>query len=213
MAARSRHAKPKSRASKVGALAVAVAALAGAAAVFMLVQGGPASACPSRLASASRSASSGSALADNLMTTAIHRASAAMQARAAAGRARAAARRRHLAERAARQRAAPVTSSDAKLVAPAGGATPRTPRSEPAFATPKKAAVTSGDQAMAAVPISSCSAPGSGTAARPANTALPGPRTRTRSLTTPSQPAARRTGRPTTAADRRMGKRETWHAA
>jgi hypothetical protein len=38
------------------------------------------------------------------MTTAIHRASAAMQARAAAERARAAARRRHLADGVARQR-------------------------------------------------------------------------------------------------------------
>src|SRR5258708_14297332 len=103
MAARSRHAKPKSRASKVWPLAAAAATLAGVAAAFVILQGGLANAGPSRLASASSSASSGSALAENLMTTAIHRASAAMQARAAAERARAAARRRHLAERAARQ--------------------------------------------------------------------------------------------------------------
>ena len=115
MTARSRHAKPKSRASKAGPLAAAAATLAGVTAAFVLLQGGPASAGPSHPAPASRSASSGSALADNLMTTAIHRASAAMQARASAERARAAARRRHLAERAARhhapQPAAPAPSS------------------------------------------------------------------------------------------------------
>jgi hypothetical protein len=115
MAARARHAKPNSRARKIGPLAAAAATLAGVAAAFVLLQGGPASAGPSHLASPSRSASNGPALADNLMTTAIHRASAAMQARAAAERARAAARRRHLAERAARRRApqspAPTQSS------------------------------------------------------------------------------------------------------
>jgi hypothetical protein len=115
MAARSRHAKPKSRASKVGPLAAAAATLAGVAAVFLLLQGGAASAGGSGPAPAPRSARSGSALADNLMTAAIHRASATMQARAAAGRARAAARRKHLAERAAAQRApqspAPTQSS------------------------------------------------------------------------------------------------------
>jgi len=98
MARRSRHAKPKSRASKVVPLAAAAATLAGVAAVFVLLQGGSASAGPSRLALAPGSASSGSALADNLMTTAIHRASAAVQDRAAFRRPRAAARRRHLAE-------------------------------------------------------------------------------------------------------------------
>ena len=105
MAERSRHAKPKSLASKIWPLAVAAATLAGVAAAFVLLPAGPAGAGSSRPASASRSASSGPALADNLMTTAIHRASAVMQSRAAARRARAAARRRHLAERAARQRA------------------------------------------------------------------------------------------------------------
>ena len=105
MAARSRHAKPKSRASRIWPLAAAAAMLAGVAAAFLLLQGGAAGAGPSRLASAPSSASSGSVLADNLMTTAIHRASAAMQGRAATERARAAVRRRHLAERAARQRA------------------------------------------------------------------------------------------------------------
>lgn len=113
MARRSRHAKPKSRASKVAPLAAAAATLAGVAAAFILLQGGPASAGPSRPVSVPSSASSGSALADNLMTIARH--ASALQARAAAGRARAAARHRHLADRAARQRApqspAPTQSS------------------------------------------------------------------------------------------------------
>ncbi len=112
MAARSRHAKPKSRASKIWPLAAAATTLAGVAAAFVLLQGGAVSAGGSLPASAPSSARSGSALADNLMVTAIHRASAATQARATAGRARAAARRRHLAERAARRRVpAPTRSS------------------------------------------------------------------------------------------------------
>lgn len=103
MAGRPRHAKPKSRASKTAPLAAAATTLASVAAAFVLLNGGPASAGPSSLALAPSSASRGSAPAYNLMITAIHRASAAMQTRAAAGRARAAARRRHLAERAAPQ--------------------------------------------------------------------------------------------------------------
>jgi hypothetical protein len=63
----------------------------------------------------------GPALADNLMSTAIHRASAAMQARAAAGRARAAARRRQLAERAARQRATQAPTPTQSSSPPPGG--------------------------------------------------------------------------------------------
>ena len=105
MPARSRHAKPKSRASKVGPLAAAAATLAGVAAAFVFLQGRPADAGSSHPASASSSASTGSGLADNLMATSIHRASSVLQARAAAERARAAARRRHAAARAARERA------------------------------------------------------------------------------------------------------------
>jgi Transglycosylase-like domain len=113
MAARSRHAKPKSRASKAGSLVAAAAALGGVAAAFVLLQGGgQANAGLSRPASASGAASSGSTLADNLVATAIHRASAATQARAAALRAKAAARRRHAAASAARQRqTAPTQAS------------------------------------------------------------------------------------------------------
>jgi hypothetical protein len=107
MAGRSRHAKPKSRAKKAAPLAAAAAVLASAAAAFVLLHGGPASAGPSSLISAPTSASRGSALADDLMNTAIHRASAAMQAREVARRARVAARRRRLAERAATQPPAP----------------------------------------------------------------------------------------------------------
>lgn len=106
MAARSRHAKPKSRASKFGPLAAAMAMLVGVAAVLVFVQGGSASARSSH-PSAPGSPAAGSALADNLMVTAIHRASAAMQARAATERAKAAARRRRIAERAKRQPALP----------------------------------------------------------------------------------------------------------
>jgi len=54
------------------------------------------------------------------MTTAIHRASAALQARAVAGRARAAARRRRLAERAAPAPAQP-TPTQSSSPPPTGG--------------------------------------------------------------------------------------------
>jgi len=122
MAGRPRHAKPTSRASKATPLAAAAATLASAAAAFVLLQGGPASAGPSSLASAPSSASRGSALVDNLMTTAIHRAFATMQNRAVAGRARAAARRRHLAERAAPQPPPQPAPTQSSSPPPAGDA-------------------------------------------------------------------------------------------
>jgi len=121
MAARSRHAKPKSRASKAGSLAAAAVALGGVAAAFVLLQGGgPANAGASRPASASGAVSRGSALADNLVATAIHRASATTQARAAARRARAAAERRRAAARAARERQATPTPAPTSSSPPSG---------------------------------------------------------------------------------------------
>jgi hypothetical protein len=122
MAARSRHAKPKSRARKAGPLAAAAATLAGVAAAFVLLQGGPADAGPSRPASASSSASSGATLADNLVATAIHRDSAKVQTRAAAKRARAAARRKRLAARAARERAQQPAPTQTSSPPPSGDA-------------------------------------------------------------------------------------------
>jgi hypothetical protein len=112
MAARSRHAKPKSRASKIGPLAAAAVTLAGVTAAFVFLQGGPARAGggASRPLSASKATSRGPALADNMLAS-MRRASAALQTRAAAERVRAAARaraaagRRQRAERAARQQA------------------------------------------------------------------------------------------------------------
>jgi hypothetical protein len=121
MPARSRHAKPKSRASKAGSLAAAAVALGGVAAAFVLLQGGgPANAGASRPASASSAVSRGSALADNLVATAIHRASATTQARAAARRARAAAERRRAAARAARERQAAPTPAPTHSSSPPG---------------------------------------------------------------------------------------------
>jgi Transglycosylase-like domain len=105
MSARSRHAKPRSPASKLGPLAAVAVTLTGAAAAFVLLQGGPADAGASHQTAAVRSASSRSGQADSLIVTAIHRASAATQTRAAAERARAAARRRLRAARAPRQQA------------------------------------------------------------------------------------------------------------
>jgi hypothetical protein len=105
MSARSRHAKPRSLPSKFGPLAAVAITLTGAAAAFVLLQGGPADAGASHQPSAARPANSRSGLADSLIVTTIHRASAATQTRAAAKRAEAAAKRRHRAARAARQQA------------------------------------------------------------------------------------------------------------
>src|SRR5262245_33978243 len=112
MPVRPRHAKPRSRASRFGPLGIAVATVAGVAAAVVLLQGAPADAGASHQASASSTVNRGSGLADNLVTTTIHRDSSVHRTRAL--RARAVARRKHLAaERAARRRAqqAPPPSS------------------------------------------------------------------------------------------------------
>jgi hypothetical protein len=82
--------------------------LAGVAGAFVLLQGGHATAGPSHRAPGRGSPVAGPALADNLVITAIHRASATMQARAAAERAKVA---RRAARRRARHTAAPAQSS------------------------------------------------------------------------------------------------------
>ena len=121
MAGRPRHAKPTPRARKAAPLAAAAATLASAAAAFVLLHGGPASAGPSPVASPPSSVSRGSALADNLMATAIHRASATTQARAAVRRAKAAARRRRLAQRAAPAPPPPPAPTQSSSPPPSGG--------------------------------------------------------------------------------------------
>jgi Transglycosylase-like domain len=110
MAARSRHAKPKSRAAKIGPLAAAAVTLAGVTAAFVLLQGGAARAGrDSRPLTASKVTSRDPALTDNMLAS-MRRASAALQTRATAERLRAAARARaarsrQRAERAARRQA------------------------------------------------------------------------------------------------------------
>ena len=109
MPAHSRHAKPRSRASRFGPLAVAAATVAGVAVAVVLLQGSPADAGPSQATSALSTVNTGSGLAGNLAVRTIHRAASVTRTRALK-RARAAARRRHLAAmRAARRRAAQAT--------------------------------------------------------------------------------------------------------
>jgi len=122
MSARSRHAKPKSLASRLGPLAGVTVTLAGAVAAFVLLQGGPADAGSSHLTSSARSVNAHSGLADSLIVTAIHRASAKTQTRAAAERARAAARRRLRAARAAQQAQQPSPTSSASPPSSGGDA-------------------------------------------------------------------------------------------
>jgi len=120
MPGRPRHAKPRSSAAKIGPLAAAAAAVVGVATVVVLLHAGPADAGPSR-ASAARTTSVGSGLADNLVSTAIHRDSSVHQTRAIQ-RARAAARRKHLAaERAARRRAQQTPSPPSSPPPSSGG--------------------------------------------------------------------------------------------
>jgi hypothetical protein len=130
MAARSRHAKPKSRAAKIGPLAAAAVTLAGVIAAVVFLQGGMASAGgdPSHPISALGASARGPAPADNMLGT-MHRASAALRAQVAAqrtraARARAAARRR--AERAARQRAARQRAQQSPAPAPSSSPPPTT---------------------------------------------------------------------------------------
>jgi hypothetical protein len=85
-------------------MAAAAATLAGVAAAFVILPGGPADAGPSHQASALATVSRHSGQADNRAAGAIHRASSIAQTRMAARRARAA-RRRHLAALAAARRA------------------------------------------------------------------------------------------------------------
>ena len=121
MPGRPRHAKPRSRAAKFGPLAAAAAAVVGIATVVVLLQAGPADAGPSRAASAARTTSQGSGLADNLVSSAIHRDSSVHQTRAIK-RARAAARRKRLAaERAARRRAQQAPSPPSSPPPSSGG--------------------------------------------------------------------------------------------
>src|SRR5260221_9408437 len=121
MPARSRHAKPKSRASTFGRLPDAATrgdALVGA---FVSLQGGPADAGPSHPTSVLSSANRQSGLAGNLMAAAIHRASSVAQTRMAVQRARAAARRRHLARAAQRHAQQPPAATQVPSPPPQPG--------------------------------------------------------------------------------------------
>jgi hypothetical protein len=102
MPAGSRHAKPKKPVTRFGAPIVAAVVLAGAAAAFVLLQGGPADAGPSH--HAARVTSTRAGLADDLVATTVRR-DAAVGENRMIQRERAAARRRHLAKLAAARRA------------------------------------------------------------------------------------------------------------
>jgi hypothetical protein len=105
MPAAPRHAKPRTSAIRIGAPVLAAATLAGVAAAFVSLHGGPAAAGPPRGSTSVTSA--GQAFTTYQMTTAVHRDAAALEAHAV----RRAARRTHLAglaaarHRAARQQA------------------------------------------------------------------------------------------------------------
>ncbi len=214
-----RHAKHKAPVTRLGAVAMAAAALAGVAAAFVFLPGNSAAARPQHDAAPVTNAASD--LTRYQMTTSVHRAVASLETRTA--------RRKHLAavaaarlaqRRAARQQARQAqqaaTPSPPPSPAPArrrprhrrrprrrppAAGMPPIQRSGPASATPKRAAATPGDQVTAAVPTSSRSAPGKPTAARPASSAWPALLTRIRYSTTPSRPAVRPTGRTTTDAE------------
>jgi hypothetical protein len=102
MPAASRHAKPKTPATRLGALAVAAATLAGVAAALVFLHGKPAPPRPSRHAIGVTLDDSGPSTAQ--MITALRRNIATLETRQVR-RARAAARRKHRAALAAAQQA------------------------------------------------------------------------------------------------------------
>jgi len=102
MPAASRHAKPKTPAIRFGAPVVAAATLAGVAAAFVFLHGGPAAPGPSRHAIEATSTESG--LTDYRVTTAFRRYVATLETRMVR-RTKTAARLRHLAALAATRRA------------------------------------------------------------------------------------------------------------
>ena len=117
MPAAARHAKTKTFARKLRALAVAATALAGVVAAFVFLQGG--SAAPMSFRDAIPVTSPRPAAANYNMIGAVHRNIAARTARQARLAVQAAARRRHLAAlRLARQRAAAQTPSPSPSAAP-----------------------------------------------------------------------------------------------
>ena len=105
MPAASRHAKPKSPATRFGAPVAAAATLSGVAAAFVFLHSGSAAAGPSRHTIAVTSTTStGPGIDNDQMTTVVRRDAAALETRMAR-RTRMAARRRHLAALAAARQA------------------------------------------------------------------------------------------------------------
>jgi hypothetical protein len=121
MPAASRHAKPKTPASRFGAPVVAVAMLAGVAAAFVILHGGSAAPRPSRHAIAETSTQSG-VTADQTATI-VHRDVAVLETRMVR-RARTAARRRHLAALAAARHAQQVAAQSSPSPSPSPSAPP-----------------------------------------------------------------------------------------
>ena len=218
-----RHSRPKTPrkpAVKIGVPVVAAATLAGVAAAFVFLTGGSAGSAASTAPSHSKItvASSASSLTSDDMLIDVHHQVAARTVRdtartirrhylatlAAAGSPRRRPPRRPPSKPPSSRRPPRPSRRRARARRPAPRAAarmPLTPRSGSASATPKRAAATPGDPVTAAGLTSSCWEPGKITAARPASSAWPALRTRTRSSITPSRPEVPRTGRRTTGAD------------
>jgi len=112
MPAAPRHAKPRTSVIRIGAPVVAAATLAGVAAAFVSLHGGPAAAAPTRDSTTVTNA--GSAFTTYQLTTAVHRDAAALEAHAV----QRAVRRTHLARlEAARHQAARQQAQQAQQAA------------------------------------------------------------------------------------------------
>jgi hypothetical protein len=132
MPAASRHAKPKSPATKLGAPVAAVATLSGVAAAFVFLHGGSAAAVPSRHAIAVTSTTgAGSGITSDQMTTVVRRDAAVLETRMAR-RARIAAQRRHLAAVAAARQARRQASAQPSPPPPPPPSPSPSPSSTPA---------------------------------------------------------------------------------
>jgi len=149
MPAASRHAKPKTPATRFGAPVVAAATLAGVAAAFVFLHGGSAAATPSRHAIAVTS--TGSGVTDERMTTDVHRDVAVLETRMVR-QARTAARRRHLASLAARRARRARQQAAAQ---PSTSPSPSSPSSPPPSPTPTPTPSSGGGDA-ASSPLGIC---------------------------------------------------------
>ena len=140
-----RHAKHKAPVTRIGAVVVAAAALAGVAAAFVFLPGKSAAARPRRDAAPVTNAASG--VTRNQMTTSVHRAAASLETRTARRKHLAAVAAARLAQRRAARRQAQQAATPAPPPSPAPAPTPTPTPTPTQTPTPAPAPSTGGGDA------------------------------------------------------------------